>query len=60
MFSAGNHDNSTLMRPIYIKLPEGYRDTSRQVGLLNKATYDLLWSEKFGAELEAKGFELSS
>ena len=49
---------------IYIELPEGYRDSRKQVGLLRKAMYGLvhaglLWSQKFGSELEAKGFQRS-
>ena len=49
---------------LHIELPDGYRESRNQVGLLQKAMYGLvhaglLWSKKFGGELEAKGFERS-
>ena len=49
---------------LYVKLPDGYRDSLNQVGRLQKAMYGLihvglLWSNKFGGELIAKGFERS-
>ncbi|CAN0453591.1 unnamed protein product, partial [Ascophyllum nodosum] len=47
---------------LYVKLPDGYRDSPNQVGRLQKAMYGLmhaglLWSKKFGGELISKGFE---
>ena len=48
----------------YVELPDGYRDSSNQVGRLQKTIYGLmhaglLWSKKFGGELIAEGFERS-
>ena len=48
----------------HIELPEGCRESSKQVGLLKKVMYGLvhagrLWSKTFETELEAKGFERS-
>ena len=49
---------------LYIELPEGYQSSRTQAGMLQKAIYGLihaglLWSRKFGGELETKGFERS-
>ena len=49
---------------LHIELPDGYRASRNQVGLLQNAMYGLvhaglLWSKTFGGELEAKGFERS-